>query len=167
MAQLQLSTKFEKPIFLFWTLKCIWAIPCQSPPELVNWNFLILRQLFHKIFPKTLKFYFQKNFLIIFINYGFFFLWICRIWRYVETNQKYETGSSSLLVPRNNTQSHGIELVLLWNVKVLWDLLKLIIALTVVLFSTRILTFWPWICYEAWRLVTKMSWNHLVASSLG
>ena len=29
-------------------------------------------------------------------------------------------------------------------------MLKLIIALTVVLFSTKILTFWPWICYEAW-----------------
>ena len=30
-------------------------------------------------------------------------------------------------------------------------------------FSTKILTFWPWICYKTWRLVTKMSWNHLVA----
>ena len=63
--------------------------------------------------------------------------------------------------------NHGIELVLLWNVKVLRNLLKLITALTVVLFSTRILTFWPWICYEARRLVTKIWWNPLVASSLG
>ena len=64
-----------------------------------------------------------------------------------------------------NTQSHGIELVLLWNAKVLSNLLKLIIPHTVVSFSTTIFTFWAWICYEAWRLVTKMPWNHLVVSS--
>ena len=32
---------------------------------------------------------------------------------------------------------------------VLWNSCKSIIALTVVLFSTRILAFWPWICFEA------------------
>ena len=84
-----------------------------------------------------------------------------------KLKQYTRIGSSWLLLPRNNTWSHGIELVLLWNVKVLQNSLKLIIAQTVVSFSTRILTFWPWICYEAWRIVTKMSWNHLVASSLG
>ena len=48
-------------------------------------------------------------------------------------------GSSSLSLPGNNTQRHRIELVLMWNVKVLQNLLNLIIALTAVLFSTRIL----------------------------
>ena len=54
---------------------------------------------------------------------------------------KHTRIRSSLLLPRNNTQRNGTELVLMWNVKVLQNLLKLIIALTVVLFSTRILTF--------------------------
>ena len=41
------------------------TIPCQGPPELVNWNFSILsflsqRSFFQKIFPKTLKFLFSK-----------------------------------------------------------------------------------------------------------
>ena len=145
-------------------------------------------RVFHKIFPKTLKSLFSKEKKKKKFNY-FHKLWtsFCvykRIkvffvldmtvkyhWEFVEFGGKVKQytriGSSSLLLSRNNTQRHGIELVLMWNVKVLWNLLKLIIALTVVLFSTRILTFWPWICYEAWRLVTKMSWNHVVASSLG
>ena len=55
-----------------------------------------------------------------------------------KLKQYTRIGSSSLWLPRNNTQSHGIELVLMWNVKVLPNLLKLII-----LFSTRILTFLP------------------------
>ena len=83
-----------------------------------------------------------------------------------KLKQHTRTGSSPLLLPRNNTRHHGIGLVLLWNVKVLRNSLKLVIALTVVSFSTSILPFWPWICYEAWSLVTKMSWNHLVDSSL-
>ena len=41
-----------------------------------------------------------------------------------------------------------MEQVLMWIVIVLWNFLKLIIALTDVLFSIRI-------CYETWRLVTK------------
>ena len=63
----------------------------------------------------------------------------CRIWS--KLKQYTRIGSSSLLLPRNNTRSHGIELVLLWNAKVLQNLLKLIIPQTVVSFSTRILTF--------------------------
>ena len=66
-------------------------------------------------------------------------------WKFVEFGGKlkqYTTiGPSSLLLLRNNTLSHGIELVLMWNVKVFWNLLKLILALTVVVFITRILTF--------------------------
>ena len=46
-----------------------------------------------------------------------------------------------MLLLRNNIPSHGTELVLMWNVNVLQNLLNLIIALTVVLFSIRILTF--------------------------
>ena len=136
----------------------IWAILCQGPPELVNGNFLIPKQFFHTIFPKTLKFLFSKMFLIIFINYGFF---LCLQKNQSSFCSRHDTakghcefvefggklkqytriGSSSILLPRNNARSHGIKLVLLWNVKILRNLLKLIISLTLVLFSTRILTF--------------------------
>ena len=34
-----------------------------------------------------------------------------------KLKQYTRIGSSSLLLPRNITQSHGIELVLIWNVK--------------------------------------------------
>ena len=66
----------------------------------------------------------------------------CEFVEFVGKLKQYtRIGSSILLLLRNNTQSHGTELVLMWNVKVLQNLLKLIIALTAVLFSTRILTF--------------------------
>ena len=38
------------------------AIPCHGSPELVNWNFLILKQFFDKIFRKNVKFLLSKNF---------------------------------------------------------------------------------------------------------
>ena len=63
-------------------------------------------------------------------------------------------------------QSLDIKLVLIWNVKVLQNFLKLTIALTVDLFSIRISTLWSLTCYEVWRLVTQMSWNNTVTSSL-
>ena len=135
------------------------------------------------MFPKTLKFLFSKNVFWLFSLIKDCFcvykriklvfvpdVALLNVSEFVEFRGKLKQftriGASSLL-PRNNTRSHGIELVLLWNVKVLWNSLKLIISLIVVSFSTRILTFWPWICYDAWRLITKISWNHLVASSLG
>ena len=150
-------------------------------------NFLTLKEFFTKYFLRPWNPYFQKkkkkkfNYFhklwtsfCVYKRIKVFFVLDMTVkyhWEFVEFGGKVKQytriGSSSLLLPRNNTQRHGIELVLMWNVKVLRNLLKLIIALTVVLFSTRILTFWPWICYEAWRLVTKMSWNHVVASSLG
>ena len=43
-------------------------------------------------------------------------------WEFVEFGGKmkqYTRIGSLLLLPRNNTQSHDIELVLMWNVKVL------------------------------------------------
>ena len=36
-----------------------WAILCQGPPEIVNWNFSSrLKQFFHKIYCRNLKFFF-------------------------------------------------------------------------------------------------------------
>ena len=93
-------------------------------PELVNWNFLILKQFFHKIFLKTLTFWFSVCFffwlfsliIVVFLclqkNYSSF----CSLRdtakchsKFVEFGGKLKQctifGSSSLLLPKNNTQS--------------------------------------------------------------
>ena len=53
--------------------KKVRAIPCQRPPELVNWNFLTMKQFFTKYFLRPWNSYLQKKkSSIIFMNCGIF-----------------------------------------------------------------------------------------------
>ena len=52
---------FGGKVFIVTKCSVLGAIPCKGPPETVNWNFSVLKQFFHKIYPKTLKFLFPKN----------------------------------------------------------------------------------------------------------
>ena len=50
------------------------VIPCQDPPELVNWNFLILKQFFTKHFLRPWNSYFQKKMFDDFYKFCTFFV---------------------------------------------------------------------------------------------
>ena len=96
------------------------AILCQGPPEIVNWNFLTLKQFFTNYFLRPWNFYSKNFFWIIFINCGFFVCLQKNLsifcyghdsvkchWEFVEFGGKLKQyiriGSWSLLLPRNNT----------------------------------------------------------------